>query len=73
MRHDFAALDDFGFAFNDRRWRAMTNDECAVLGDGLGHLSCAKGAVIEGRRPRSCARQSAVIVASATGGAQPHG
>ena len=27
MRHDFAALDDFGFAFNDRRWRAMTNDK----------------------------------------------
>jgi len=39
MKHDFATL-------HDRRWRAMTNDKCAVLGDGFGHLSCARQSAV---------------------------
>jgi len=59
MAHDLAALDD-------RRWRAMTNDEGAVPGKGFGHLSCARRACH--RRPQTevMRSQSAVMRHRAT-------
>ncbi|MDO5624610.1 MAG: hypothetical protein Q4G71_07975 [Pseudomonadota bacterium] len=42
MANDFASL-------NDRRWRAMTNDEEAVPVNARSHSSCAAGTVIRHR------------------------
>ncbi len=46
MKHELAALDDLGCALDDAPGGRMTE----VM---------ARSAVMEGRRPKSCARQSA--------------